>query len=91
MNQMNTPTISSTGSQLISRPISEKPSDGSWRTSTPLSCICLTTALVEKPSIGATVRNGLPSFSLPLMVAGWSALIVAVAMLPLSTLCTNEL
>ncbi len=47
--------------------------------------------LVEKPRIGATVRNALPSFSLPLIVAGWSAPIVALATLPLSTLCTNEL
>ena len=91
MNQMNTPTINNTGSQLISKPISEKPSDGSWRTSTPWSCICLTTALVEKPSIGATVRKALPSLSLPLIVAGWSALMVALETLPLLTFCTNAL
>ena len=56
MNQMNTPTIRITGSQFTSRPISEKPVPESWVTVTFLSCICLTTELVEKPSTGATVR-----------------------------------
>src|SRR6185312_9687562 len=40
---------------------------------------------------GATARKALPSFSLPLMVAGWSALMVARETLPLSTFCTNAL
>src|SRR5690625_2636548 len=87
MNQISTATKMMIGSQLISRPNSEKPlSDGCCWTWT----LCLSKVGTRLSSAyGATVLSALPSLSCPVMAGGILELMVTLATLLSLTFCTN--